>query len=107
MPQCFDSPKNQINIFYKMYFIFSGALCFTELGTLIPESGDTYSYLRVTIGPIPAFLHSWTATLALRPGGIAAISLTCAEYVLTPVFLDDCGQPPDFIKKIIACLVIC
>jgi hypothetical protein len=30
----------------------------------------------------------------LRPAILAIIALTCAEYVMVPVFDDDCGVPP-------------
>ncbi len=34
-----------------------GALCFAELGTLIPRAGGEYQYLRATFGDLPGFLY--------------------------------------------------
>jgi len=34
-----------------------GALCFAELGTLIPRAGGEYQYLRAAFGDLPGFLY--------------------------------------------------
>ncbi|KAJ3305306.1 hypothetical protein HDV03_001599 [Kappamyces sp. JEL0829] len=58
-----------------------GGLCYSELGTMIPESGGDHPYLLRAYGQLPAFLFSWTNVLASRPGSIAIIVTTCAEYL--------------------------
>lgn len=58
----------------------TGGLCYAELGTMIPESGGDHPYLLRAFGQLPAFLFSWTGILAARPGSIAIISTTAAEY---------------------------
>jgi solute carrier family 7 (L-type amino acid transporter), member 9/15 len=51
-----------------------GALCFAELGTVIPKSGAEYAYLIETYkkshkfwGPLPAFICSWVRETCLGP----------------------------------------
>lgn len=34
-----------------------GALCFAELGTLIPRAGGEYQYVRIAFGDLPGFLY--------------------------------------------------
>lgn len=55
-----------------MEFI-SGALCFAELGTVVPRSGAEYAYLFEAFakqnkfwGPLPAFLLSWVFVMGKR-----------------------------------------
>lgn len=68
-----------------------GALCFAELGTVIPRSGGEYTYLLETFskfhkfwGPLPAFLCSWLYLTVLRPAACAVTILTCADYSIQP-----------------------
>jgi amino acid transporter len=58
----------------------TGALCYAELGALIPESGGDFSYLMHAYGSLPAFLFGWTGILLTRPGSTAIIALTFADY---------------------------
>jgi APA family basic amino acid/polyamine antiporter len=50
-----------------------GALCFAELGAMLPRAGGPYVYLREAYGPAPAFLYGWGEVLFNRPGGIGAL----------------------------------
>lgn len=90
-----------------------GALCFAELGTVIPRSGAEYAYLIESMGkshkfwgPIPAFVCAWVYIMVLRPAEIAVIVLTFAEYSLLPFLamlgLDD--KSKDDVVKLIAFL---
>src|SRR5690349_20636079 len=38
----------------------AGALCFAEPGSLKPEAGGGYVYMRDAFGALPAFLYGWT-----------------------------------------------
>lgn len=73
-----------------MYYL--GALCFAELGTVIPRSGGEYAFLLESFsklhrfwGPLPAFICSWVFVVVLRPAAIAVVILTFAEYSLQPL----------------------
>ena len=50
-------------------------------------NGGAYAYLHHTFGPLTAFLYSWTAISALKPGGSAIIAIIFAEYVDRVLFL--------------------
>src|SRR5207302_1422144 len=53
-----------------------GALCFAELGALLPDAGGEYVYLRTAFGEIPGFLYACNSFVlvgasiaAYGPGG--------------------------------------
>ncbi|KAG0716603.1 Y+L amino acid transporter 2 [Chionoecetes opilio] len=69
-----------------------GAFCYVELGTMIPKSGGTYTYLYEAYGSFPAFIYLFYMVTISIPGGRAVSALTFANYVLQPFFPD--GQPP-------------
>ena len=61
------------------------ALCYVELGTMIPRSGGEFTYLRFAYGNIPAFLMTFTTTIILKPAQMAAIVLATGDYVTEPI----------------------
>jgi APA family basic amino acid/polyamine antiporter len=58
-----------------------GALVFAELGTKITHAGGVYSYLRETIGEMPAFLYGWCLLTVVSSGTIAALIVVFADYM--------------------------
>lgn len=52
-----------------------GALCFAELGTMLPKAGGLYVYLREAYGALVAFLFGWSEFLFARPASIGALSV--------------------------------
>ncbi|XP_072019808.1 b(0,+)-type amino acid transporter 1-like [Amphiura filiformis] len=81
-----------------------GALCYAELGTMIPISGGEYIYIKTAFGDAPAFLVSWTLNLMIRPSLLAIICLASANYVLVPFFerVDLACGPPEIALKMVA-----
>ena len=88
---------------------WTGASSYAELGTAIPLNGGAYAYLNHTFGPLPAYLFSWSAITALRPGSAAIISLTFANYLNRIIFGDVAKgiQPPWWADKLMAMLALC
>jgi basic amino acid/polyamine antiporter, APA family len=59
----------------------SGALCFAELASAIPETGGIYAFLRRAYGtPLIAFLCAWTFFFVSGTGAIAAVATVFASY---------------------------
>jgi len=58
-----------------------GALSYAELGSMDPEAGGLYAYIRDAFGPFPAFLYGWTLFFVIGAGTIAALAVAAADYV--------------------------
>jgi basic amino acid/polyamine antiporter, APA family len=61
--------------------VLCGALTLAELGTMLPESGGLYVYMREAYGPFWAFLYGWTIMLVVIPGSIAALTTAFLMYL--------------------------
>ena len=81
------------------FYLFSGALAYAELGTMIPSSGAEYSYFMVAFGPFPAYMFSWVSTIIIKPSQLAIICLSFAEYVVE-AFTYECAPSPDLLKLV-------
>uniref|UniRef100_A0A8C6X574 B(0,+)-type amino acid transporter 1 n=1 Tax=Naja naja TaxID=35670 RepID=A0A8C6X574_NAJNA len=58
-----------------------------------------------TFGSLPAFLFAFTSIIVVRPAGVAAVSLSFAEYALVP-FYSGCSPPQVMIKcTAISCIL--
>jgi APA family basic amino acid/polyamine antiporter len=60
----------------------AGAFAFAELGSLFPQAGGHYAYLRDAYHPFAGFLYGWALLLMIECGAIAAVAITFAEYAL-------------------------
>lgn len=60
----------------------AGALCYAELGTLIPGSGGEAQYLQKAFGSWATFVFNWTSIALLKPGTVAILTVICAKYSL-------------------------
>ena len=70
-----------------------GALCYAELGAMLPEAGGQYAFLRESFGRFPAFLYGWCLFLVINTGTIAALSVAFADSLksLMPDAIADGG----------------
>ncbi|SNR90982.1 amino acid/polyamine/organocation transporter, APC superfamily [Humidesulfovibrio mexicanus] len=63
-------------------FALTGALCYGELGAMLPRAGGEYAYLRRSFGPLPAFLSGWISLIVGFSAPIAAAAIAFATYFL-------------------------
>src|ERR1700731_3499703 len=56
-------------------------VAFAELGSMFPDSGGQYIYLREAYGDLVAFLYGWMLFTVGNGGTIAAISVASAAYM--------------------------
>src|SRR5207253_10285106 len=54
---------------------------FAELGSMFPDSGGQYIYLREAYGDLIAFLYGWMLFAVANGGTIAALSVASAAYM--------------------------
>lgn len=66
----------------------AGALTYAELGTMFPEAGGQYHYLKQAFGPLWGFLFGWTSLIAIQSGANAYLGVAFGEYLgaFTPFF---------------------
>src|SRR6266571_3933242 len=67
----------------------TGALCCSELATMMPRAGGVYVFLRNAYGPAIGFLFGWTLFLVIQTGTIAAVAIAFAKFL--GVFLPAVG----------------
>lgn len=58
----------------------TGALCCSELATMMPRAGGVYVFLREAYGPSFGFLFGWTLFLVIQTGTIAAVAIGFAKF---------------------------
>src|ERR1700742_5168370 len=59
-----------------------GAFVYAELAALRPAVGGQYAYLREAFHPAVGFLYGWVLLLVIQTGGMAAVTVTFARYLL-------------------------
>ena len=67
-----------------------GAFVYAELAARRPAVGGQYSYLREAFHPALGFLYGWVLLLVIQTGGMAAVTVTFARYL---VELTGCTMP--------------
>jgi APA family basic amino acid/polyamine antiporter len=69
----------------------TGALCCSELATMMPRAGGVYVFLRDAYGPSLGFLYGWTLFLVIQTGTIAAVAIAFAKFlgVFVPAVASD------------------
>src|SRR5882757_4671159 len=74
-------------VWFLLVWVMGGviSLCacfaFAELGSMFPDSGGQYVYLREAYGDLPAFLYGWMLFSVANGGTIAALSVASAAYL--------------------------
>jgi APA family basic amino acid/polyamine antiporter len=68
-----------------------GALCFAELGAMMPQPGAEYVYIRETYGKSIAFMSAFVALVAGFSAPIAVALKSFVRYLghFVPIFVDD------------------
>lgn len=78
----------------------TGTLIFAELGTMFPDAGGQYVFLREAFHPLIAFLFGWTLIFVIQTGSIAGVAVAFAKFATPFVPMND------FEKNIAATLII-
>src|ERR1700737_657365 len=58
----------------------TGALCCSELATMMPRAGGVYVFFREAYGPAMGFLYGWTLFLVVQTGTIAAVAIAFGKF---------------------------
>jgi APA family basic amino acid/polyamine antiporter len=69
----------------------AGALAYAELGSLMPDAGGEYVYLKEGYGSLWAFLYGWMRFWIGSPGSIAAYSVGAMTFMSSAVNLNFIG----------------
>src|SRR5262245_50633624 len=59
----------------------TGAVCCSELATMMPRAGGVYVFLREAYGHSIGFLYGWTLFLVIQTGTIAAVAIAFAKFL--------------------------
>jgi amino acid transporter len=79
---------------------FLGALSYAELGSMFPEAGGEYVFMRESYGRVWGFLWAWTYFLCGKIGSVAALGAGFAIYLQAFVPL------PGVAEQATACIAI-
>ncbi|KAL1926192.1 hypothetical protein VTP01DRAFT_6057 [Rhizomucor pusillus] len=58
-----------------------GALCYVELGTMLPMNGGESVYLSRAFGSLVSFAFEFVSIVVQKPGGLAIVCTVFGEYV--------------------------
>jgi len=65
-----------------------GALTYAELGSMFPQAGGLYVYLREAFGKFPAFLYGWSMFFVISSGAVATLAVAFSSYLTQLIPLD-------------------
>jgi basic amino acid/polyamine antiporter, APA family len=74
-------------VLFLLVWVLGGAIsmcacfAFAEMGTMFPDAGGQYVYLREAYGDLPAFLYGWMMFSVGNGGSIAALAVGAAAYL--------------------------
>ncbi|KAL3859650.1 hypothetical protein ACJMK2_009863 [Sinanodonta woodiana] len=75
------------------------ALCFAELGTMLPKAGGPYAYVMRTFGPLPGFIILWGYVVLVAGPFWAFLAYTAGLYILKPIeAVTGCTIPDSAVK---------
>src|SRR6516225_3105744 len=57
----------------------AGVVTYAELGTMFPQAGGQYHFLKEAYGPLHGFLFGWTSFLVIQSGGTAYLAAASAH----------------------------
>lgn len=84
--------KLNTNICDYSISLFQGALCYAEIGGIIPLSGAELAYFQEGIGSVHrrlgdvlAFVFNWSTIFIAVPASIAILALTFSQYLLSEI----------------------
>ena len=80
----------------------AGAFIYAELSSQTSASGGQYVYLREAFHPSLAFIYGWTLLLVIQTGGMAAVAVTFAKYLMEL----GGGQPSDLRASMVAAVAL-
>lgn len=72
----------------------AGALAYAELGSLMPDAGGEYVYLKEGYGDMWAFLYGWMRFWIGSPGSIAAYAVGAMTFLSSAIDLSFIGGRP-------------
>jgi APA family basic amino acid/polyamine antiporter len=70
-----------------------GAFAYAELGSMFPEAGGQYAFLREGWGRFVSFLYGWTFFWVINAGTVAALALAVAKFLLPVLGVDPAVHP--------------
>lgn len=92
MSQLVGSPPYVLLAWVVAGFLsLSGALAYAELGSLMPEAGGEYVYLKEGFGDLWAFLYGWMRFWIGSTGSIAAYAVGAATFMSGMTSLEHLG----------------
>lgn len=73
-------------------FTLIQAMCYAELGTMIPKSGGDYVYIYEILGPLAGFVCAWTHVMIVAASANAVMCRVAAVYILKALGMQ-CEEP--------------